>query len=89
MSAIVSAREKLANNEPIFGLTPIRLAVWQAVSELERERPSLEEIAVRAGVARSNAGRAMEWLRNQQKVTWKNTRRSYEVLKRAPKQRSN
>lgn len=70
--------------EPIFGLTPIRLKVWQAITELERERPSLVEVAQHAGVGRTNAGRAMQWLRKNLKVDWTNNRRSYEVLEKAP-----
>lgn len=79
----------MANNEPLFGLTPLRLAIWQAISELEPQKPSLEEVASFAGVSTASAGRMMQWLRDMQKVTWENTRRSYRVLEQAPRSSRN
>jgi hypothetical protein len=66
--------QRLKNSEPIFGLTPLRLAVWRAISELEKQKPSLEEVCALAGVSTTSGGRMMQWLKDQRKVTWERTR---------------
>lgn len=71
----------------IPGLTESRLAVWQSLTELEKKNPSLQEIADHAQVGRTQAGRDLSWLRDRKKVTWKSTRRSYEVIEPAPRKK--
>jgi uncharacterized protein YerC len=79
----------MAQNEVIFGLTPIRLAVWQSVTELIRQRPSLEEIADHAGCSTATTGKALMWLRDQQgAISWTNKRRSYALKVKAPVRKS-
>lgn len=67
------------------GLTPNRLAVWKAITELEKQKPSLMEISEHAGVDRVQTGLSLQWLRSMGMVDWKSTRRSYWVVEPAPK----